>query len=175
MKNLAGDLNCDDVIHRELVEAGVDLVVSERSTDEVPATISGRLGDFTFTRAWYYWRVHGPMPVAVAERLNITHERTIRICGFAGGVNNVSEYVVWRGPDGAQIWPDPDGSAEAEWNDFVKRHPRFADTANDKNIFAADPSKVPGAVALIESYHVDTQDGLNVLAKEIRDLKGASS
>lgn len=69
MRNLAGDKDCDKFIRAELTRCGIEIVEGERSTGEVPSSLTGRLGTFTFRRAWYYWIVNGPMPLDVAKRL----------------------------------------------------------------------------------------------------------
>ncbi len=69
MQNLAGKVDCDKTIRLELERCGIPVIVGERSTGEVPATLTGKLGPFTFRRAWYYWVVDGPVPIHVAEEL----------------------------------------------------------------------------------------------------------
>ena len=69
MRNLAGNEECDQYIERELTRAGIEVVRGERMDTEVPASITGKLGDFTFKRAWYYWMVGGNVPLTVAEEL----------------------------------------------------------------------------------------------------------
>lgn len=62
MINLAGDNNADEHIKRELTRSRIDLVQGELQPGEVQASITGRLGDFRFRRAWRYWVVEGPVP-----------------------------------------------------------------------------------------------------------------
>jgi hypothetical protein len=61
MRNLAGDKDCDREIRRELERARIGMVDGEKEPGEVPATVTGKLLGWKFTRAWYYW-------VAKAER-----------------------------------------------------------------------------------------------------------
>jgi hypothetical protein len=89
MINLAGREDCDRYIRDELERAKID-VVEEGLTDpkysEVPYSLTGRLGSFTFRRLWYYWAVKGPMPLWMAQEL-IKHPegaRTVRVAGMAG-------------------------------------------------------------------------------------------
>ena len=87
MKNLAGESSCNASIAEELVEAGIGLAIAREGLKrEVPATIVGRLGAFSFVRGWYYWMVSGPVPLAVAEELYAdTVGRTdVRVAGHAG-------------------------------------------------------------------------------------------
>ena len=52
MENLAGHVGCDKHIERELRHAGIPMETVEKDTryHEVPFTIIGRLGVWTFTR-----------------------------------------------------------------------------------------------------------------------------
>jgi hypothetical protein len=70
LKNLAGDRKCDLDIRNELEAAGIEVVSVGMSRDaEVPASLVGKLGPFTFTRGWRYWTVRGPMPLAAAQEM----------------------------------------------------------------------------------------------------------
>ncbi len=69
MQNLAGNKDCDEFIRSELKRSRIKVVRGERSKGEVPASITGKLGPFTFVRAWRYWMVSGPVPLAVAKEL----------------------------------------------------------------------------------------------------------
>lgn len=55
MKNLAANRDADIVIREELYLAGIPAVIVPKSNSEVPYTVIGRLGNWVFTRAWYYW------------------------------------------------------------------------------------------------------------------------
>ena len=88
MRNLAGCKDADTVIAEELRRCRIEprpLDDDERH-GEVPATIGGRLGALTFRRAWYYWMVHGDVPLAIAERLyaDPIGRADIRVAGHCG-------------------------------------------------------------------------------------------
>ncbi len=85
MRNLAGDERANESITDELEAAGIERVAIDRH-GEVPATIGGRLGAFTFRRAWYYWMVEGPMPLEVARRLyaDPIGVADVRVAGHCG-------------------------------------------------------------------------------------------
>lgn len=55
MINLAGVETADQQIREELYLAGIPMAKVEKTNTEVPYTIIGQLGNWTFTRAWYYW------------------------------------------------------------------------------------------------------------------------
>lgn len=90
MKNLAGAalILTDDYVTRELMAAEIPLVCVTRNKGEVAASITGKLGEFTFTRAWYYWVVKGRVPLAVAQEMysHPVGRKDIRVDGFSGGI-----------------------------------------------------------------------------------------
>ena len=77
MENLAGVKEADSYIKEELYLAGIKAVPEKPERSEVPYTITGRLGNWKFRRAWYYWvatveyRPDG-LPVDVAMELHNT-------------------------------------------------------------------------------------------------------
>jgi hypothetical protein len=86
MQNLAGNKECDEVIAQELERARIDAVRGERRRNEVAASITGKLGPFTFVRAWYYWMVRGPVPLAIAKEIQADPVGAdIRVAGMSGG------------------------------------------------------------------------------------------
>jgi hypothetical protein len=86
MINLAGVAECDRYIERELRRAGIAAVVGERSENEVAAAITGKIGPFTLWRAWRYWVVKGPMPLAVAREMydDPVGVDDVRVAGHCG-------------------------------------------------------------------------------------------
>lgn len=69
MQNLAGHPKATAICAVELQQAGVPVELLATSYGEPRSDIGGRLGDFTFRRAWYYWVVRGPMPLAQAQTM----------------------------------------------------------------------------------------------------------
>lgn len=72
-KNLAGYEDLEDLdrkVFQELVDAGFRAVKVERMKCEVNTSVIGRIGPFRCTRAWNYWRVMGPMPLAIADLIH---------------------------------------------------------------------------------------------------------
>jgi len=76
MINLAGNKDADKHIKEELYLAGIE-AIDQKSEGEVPYTIVGRLGNWKFRRAWYYWvatveRDEDGLPLVVAMGLHNT-------------------------------------------------------------------------------------------------------
>lgn len=138
MKNLAGETKADLHILKELGEACIKVVEGEKSRGEVPHTLTGRLADWNFSRAWTYWMASAEegLPLEVAtelhnreyavkgERQPETYGQVIRVAGHCG-------------------CPPPE-----EWLNGNGR---------------------------IDSYHIDSQEGLNALAGAIRTLHNMAS
>ena len=111
MKNLAGETKADLHILKELSEAGIEVVEGERSRGEVPHTLTGRLADWNFSRAWYYWMANAEkgLPLEVAtelhsrkysvegERQPETYGQVIRVngnCGCPAPTRSVRSYHI---------------------------------------------------------------------------------
>ena len=71
MRNLAGVQDAGAYICAELDEATIERVVHDEPIErsEVPTRVTGKLGDFTFRRLWYYYSARGHVPLAVAQEL----------------------------------------------------------------------------------------------------------
>jgi hypothetical protein len=72
MINLAGKTKADLYILEELSVAGIEVVEGKRTRSEVPYTITGKLADWNFSRAWYYWMANADkgLPLEVATELH---------------------------------------------------------------------------------------------------------
>lgn len=89
MRNLAGNAECDQFIIQELEAANIPVVQLEnRAKLEVPYGVVGQLGQFEFVRNWYYYSVHGPMPISVARKLyaDPIGRKDIRVAGYSGNI-----------------------------------------------------------------------------------------
>ncbi len=86
MKNLAGDKDCDGPIELELIRCGIEVVRDQPRDGEVPSSLRGALGKFSFRRAWYYWMVNGKVPLAMANELyeDPVGRTDIRVNGHCG-------------------------------------------------------------------------------------------
>lgn len=160
MKNLAGNKTCNKQIRKELEEAGVP-IVSDRDClkHEVPASIAGALGEFNFTRAWYYWVVSGDVPLRVAEDLyrGPIGKRDIRVVGHCGC------------PPPSE-WAFP--KKEVLYELGVYKHPSeehpFGESPNYGDLAKMCNSGQIVAPRFVSSYHIDSQEGLNKFVKTIK-------
>lgn len=171
MKNLARDKDCDSYIMDELERAGIEATHGGKSYGEVPASITGRLGPFTFTRAWYYWVVSGPMPLDVAKELYAHPEgkRTVRVAGHAGCPAPEEPWVKWYDDNGSCLWPR---------YKYEKELAQFKDTPHlagkieymvDSGEFRVSDDMTKDGVPYVMSYHIDDQAGLLLFAMKVKD------
>lgn len=164
MKNLAGDKDCDRDVERELTRCKIEIVRGDRTDREVPASITGKLGPFTFRRAWYSWVVDGPMPLEVARELyaDPVGKTDVRAGGDAG-CRPPETWADYFDADGRLLTHDPDGKQAAEWDRLA---PQLLPNAPRPN-FVPDAPAV-AAKAFVDTYHVDTEIGLRLLVDTIR-------
>lgn len=164
-KNLAENRGCDEVITRELIRAGIpSFVLPQAVKEEVPYRVYGLLHGLKFTRAWYYWRVEGFIPLEVAE---ILYEdpvySDIRANGDAGGPSPLQ--AMKRVTPEGKVVLDP-----KEWKELVKwakQDPRF----DLSRSIAANPFETPVAYALpcVGNFHIDSELALRVFADAVKN------
>ncbi len=84
--NMAGVEACDEVLEKELLEAGIEVHILPISIGgEVPTKIIGSVQGWNFERAWYYWVAKGPgISVEDATDLFNTHGQEVRTDGHCG-------------------------------------------------------------------------------------------
>lgn len=159
MKNLAGNPKCDEDIQKELLAAGIELVHGELQEGEVPATITGVLGGFSFTRAWYYWIVRGDMPLDVAEELYADEigKNDVRVAGHAGCPPPEDPWIEWKDNKERRIFP------------MSKKTDDYSGKGAGYQVFYKDPSKV--GKGFVPLYHIDTAEGLKLFADAIKKHK----
>jgi hypothetical protein len=77
MENLAGNKEADSYIKEELYLADIPQIKIDNNNSEVPYTIIGKLGKWTFRRAWYYWvaSVEDPKDGLILAKAVALHER----------------------------------------------------------------------------------------------------
>ena len=160
MRNLAGRKDCDRFIRKELNKASIPIVARDLSKREVPASIAGQLGPFSFERAWFYWAVRGPLPLHVARKLYQHPERdVIRASGCAGGIH--PNQVAIRIHQNKEIAP---AEEQADWLAFCDSK---SYAKPDDYIFSDDPKL---GQRFVMSYHIDSQAGLRAFVRAVRRM-----
>ncbi len=155
MKNLAGVKECDATIMEELEKAGIlpFNIARENENTEVPYGVIGRLGDFEFRRAWYYWVVKGSVPLNVAEEMynDPTGKKDVRVAGHCG-------------------CPPPENWAFPEKESIVaylKNAGRELSITNGELANLCNAGEIKGE-RFVNNYHIDSQAGLNLFVATIK-------
>jgi hypothetical protein len=169
MKNLAGVKNCDIYIKNELRSCGIDIVEGKRVGGEVAASLQGKLKDFTFQRAWYYWVVEGLVPLHVAQELYADEvgKTDIRVAGHCDCPAPEKPWVTWVADDGREIISE---NQKKSFKELAKSHPdweEFKTEAVEKRFIFSDKPELYGS-PFIDSYHIDSELGLKIFADRIK-------
>ena len=167
MRNLAGHHAADAYCAAELTAAGIEMVVSaERCADEVSTHVTGKIGDIVLTRAWYYWRARGKVPLAVAQKLyeDPIGRRDVRVNGdcTCPAPGDRGGRIAWF-DEGGEVCVDPDGMQEAEFDRIVSKGSIL--TAEDKPRFVKSIDWLTGYIV---SYHIDSAEGLKLFADSLK-------
>jgi len=182
MINLAGIKEADVSIQEELRLAGIEMVKGEPIKGEVPYSITGKVSDWTLSRAWSYWIASAPngkgLLLDVATEL---HERKYPISGERqpenyGGVIRVagncgcphpSGWATHYDAQGLRLVVDPEGRQEADLRSSFQQNPAMKKAFE---VLRFVPN-LDGVVAksIVDSYHIDSQVGLNEFARAVRE------
>lgn len=182
MKNLAGVTEADESIQEELYLAGIYMVNIKPDPCEFPHSIAGEIGNWTLSRAWRYWVASAAdgdgLPLDVATELHErnypiigpgqpeTYGQVIRVAGH-GGCPPPSEWVKHYDAQGLELIVDPDGKQESEWKSMIERYSALRQSF-DKYRFVSSLDETVKSV--VDSYHIDTQIGLNEFARVVREI-----
>lgn len=173
MKNLAGHPESDIYCAQELTEAGISIVHLDERKGEVQSFITGALNGFTFSRAWYYWRASGPMPLKLAEDMHSLLGKEIRVGGHCMAPPPEGYHVKWFFPDGKEVL------SIKTYNDCQEHMGGNSEPMREivekilkDNEFSDDPASL-GAKPYVMNYHIDSQRGLNLFAKMVKTIKVA--
>lgn len=168
MKNLAGVKEADNYIRQELQESGIDIVAGEQSGKEVPYSLTGKLKGWKLSRAWYYWMASADLseglPLKVATELHnkeypikggrepATYGQVVRVAGNCG----CPPPEEWAFPKREVL--------ETELKRLGKESVTYEDLAKLCN------KGVITAPRFVDSYHIDSQEGLNEFARVVKNL-----
>lgn len=163
MINLAGDTVADVHVSKELTEAGIDMVDNQEIlSGEVPTPFYGTLCGFEFYRLWTYWSVRGDLPLALAEKLYRADEhKVVRVAGHCGAPPP-AEWAVEK-------IHGKDVIRRAQMDEYVQDETSvFLDhqIANGDLVMVSDDHN---CAKFVTSYHIDTQGGLNLFARFLRE------
>lgn len=167
MKNLAGVDDCDRYIRDELTRARIPIVDGQKSTGEVPYTLTGKLGDIVFRRAWYYWVADGPVPLALALELyaDPVGKTDVRVDGHCGCPPPEHPWVARYDSAGKRIALDVGETERAQFRGLISGGHLTQEQFDAHRWVDSDAERdAVSARAVVETYHIDTEVGLRLFA-----------
>lgn len=170
MINLAGSAICDPHIRDELLKARLVPEPGEGATHEVTSTLQARLGPLTFRRAWTYWVVQGPVPMAAAVELYADPIGLVDV--RAGGdcaCRPPSTWATHYAADGREIVL-MSNRAELEKFAAKKNLPDLAEKCRESlaTLHFADDPAADAARSEVNCYHIDSLAGLRLFVDVCR-------
>jgi hypothetical protein len=147
------------IVTIELAKAGIPampLPLDQRG--EVPATVNGQYEGISFRRAWYYWVVNGLIPLEVAKEIhaNPNGVTDVRVQGHCGCPAPEDPWITRYDVDTKKIVV-----TQQDWELGCSMLPDDVTWQKNWRDNHIPESDVKGALEFIESYHIDTQEGLN--------------
>lgn len=168
----------DQTIKEELYLAGIP-IINEEGKGEVPYTIIGKLGNWTFRRAWYYWiasvknRING-LPLKIASELHEKKNPTN---------NEILGHIIRSGGHGGCPHPKDYGADplyNKELDEQLKKlgyKEEYSEILKENfvPISVGEVSKLCNEGKLnveryVDCYHIDDQIGLNEFAKFLNKM-----
>jgi hypothetical protein len=176
MENLAGNKEVDRYIKEELYLAGIPEVKIELTTGEVPYSIIGKLGKWTFRRAWYYWiaSVVNPKYGLILDKAIKLHERkhpTNDKMKILGNVIRAGGDCSCPSPKGYVAQPVCDEELDRQLKALGYKKRCYGDLEG-WDLSDGEISKLceEGKLTIdryVDCYHIDDQVGLVEFAKAI--------
>ncbi|MFZ1258491.1 MAG: hypothetical protein WAQ25_03410 [Candidatus Saccharimonas sp.] len=178
MMNLAGNTDADRQIGYELRLADipiVDATAEEAKYSEVPFTLAGQLGEFRFLRCWYYWEVTGKLPLHVANLLyaDSIGKRDVRVAGHCGRPSP-EKWAVPLLADDSCVLPENWGNTQTGLSAEDRQHLDDLKDIYGPNPVLHDDPAAKDAKLYVTSYHIDSQEGLDLFCRMVREYCGVT-
>lgn len=169
MKNIAGNADCDRDIERELLRARLVPVWGDAAKQEVASHLTATLGPLTFWRAWRYWVVSGPVPLAAARELyaDPIGESDVRVAGHCGCPAPVHPWVRYVDTDGKTLLRLDGLDAPLNRGELGPCGVEAYTQIDAKCVFVDEPAAVAVA-AFVDTYHIDSEAGLRLFVDTVR-------
>lgn len=144
----------DQLGRRGIYLPGLDSPTEKIAVYEVRAT----LGKYQFRRAWYYWIVKGPVPLEVAKEMYAAPEgrHDVRAGGHCGAPPPETQ-VHHIAPDGKPA------ILKSEMDEY--RGTSVEERLKDK---VTEMESFDGCEVYVETYHIDTPEGLRLYVDTLR-------
>lgn len=153
-------------IKQELKEAGITIINHSNLVEcsEVPTTITGKYKGITFTRAWYYWMVNGRIPLATAQKLydDPIGKEDVRVTGHCGCPPPDEWASEFDLETERQVVDDDEYKRGIE---MFKKLPNSSNEWTENYIPRSDAKET---AKFVTSYHIDSQEGLNLFVRALK-------
>jgi hypothetical protein len=176
MKNLASHdespenvASTDTALIAELTAAGIPCEIQPKQVGgEVQTRVMGKAGNFVFDRRWYYWAVDGRVPLEVAKEIYaLDSGKVVRVSGHCMAPTPEEWAIAYEDATGRMVVDD------VEWEKGLKMFSgeHWKDTLVRWNTEHVPQSKAGASSTFVTSYHIDTQEGLNLFTSVLRKHK----
>lgn len=177
MKNLAGNKESDQYILEELYLAGIEAAKSDQTKNEVSANYIGKLGNWTFIRAWYYWIATTEDAKGLLESDAIKLHNTknplsndilgleIRADGYAGGIDPTKVST----PNMTPEFEDKLLSLGYQKKKLQFANIEYLDISSSEVKDLIKENKITPTDMTVDTYHIDTIVGLREFANFIKN------
>lgn len=163
----------NDCVCSELKKAGIPAILNDpKERGEVPSEFDGKYKGFYFRRAWYYWMVTGAVPLEVAKELyaNPNGVEDVRVTGHCGCPPPEDWAVEIEVNTGRKLVSDK------QYEDILQLFEDHQDMLLRWKTEHVRENEAGEKRSFILSYHIDTQEGLNLFMDTIRkhNLNGSA-
>lgn len=159
-----GEIN--EQILDELKKAGIEVVTNPKvSAGEVPTNFTGKYKNFSFRRAWYYWVVEGPVPFATAQKMyeNPNGRKDVRANGDCGCPSPVDVFTRMDNKTGKIVVDNE------EWEKGKHMFRELPESLKSWTTEYIPEKDSEGYSEFITSYHIDSQEGLNMFMNILKE------
>ena len=177
MQNVAGKtpIEADSQLSMELEGAGISVVRAPipHPHPEVHTHVTGLLGEIVFRRAWYYWCVDCWIPYAVALEMwnDPLGKKDVRVGGHCGCPSPLEYGTQWVNADtGKDILHTREKTqCEAVVNSRTDGMLfEISKKILNENEFADAPSEAAKLHGFVDSYHIDSYEGLKLFVATVK-------
>jgi hypothetical protein len=164
--NLAGRPDAEYIVHQELERCGIPVIEEDHTRNEVSVKIAGKLGDFHFERAWYYWIVSGKVPLKIAKEIydNPIGKTDIRAGGDCGCEEPTEDnYFVNSYDKDGKLLLDRRPEEDEMWDKIIEKDPELG----EKTRRVDDKIKYTDKI-FVENYDIDSELGLYIFVETLK-------
>lgn len=172
MINIAGGdpQGVDYECRRELFMARIPIVDGPRSGGEVATSVTGRLGQIVFRRAWSYWIASGPVPLSIARALydDPIGRMDVRVSGHCMCPPPEFPWVEHLDADGKHLRPTTNRDRDVPPGGWDSPTLTPILTKIEATTRWVDDPEAEASSSFVDLYHIDSVAGLRLFADALR-------